>query len=188
MRRPLVYYWILTMYTNNIKPISTIKGKISSRFKLPKQFADLYRHRKSEFGFNVLGDIVYFWSYSKVMENGVNKQSPDTLERIVNGSFRILHEFTPNKFDSDRRMVDAMRMHDKIFLFKFPPPGRGIWKMGSKLTGEMKLYTILIKWIFASTETSKHQKKSDPFVLLMVSNFLGVGVGFDIKGAIFSNL
>ena len=171
------------MHSKNIKPIRSAKRYFWHRFKLPKEFVDAYRDRKVDFGFNGLGEIAYLRTYSRVMENGTNEQWPDTVERIVNGWFRIMHEFTTNRFDRDRRMVDAMRMYDKIFWFKFLPPGRGIWAMGSKLTEEKKLYTALNNWAFVSTGISKKQKKSDPFVFLMDSSMLGVGVGFDTKGA-----
>lgn len=46
----------------------------------------------------------------------------------------------------------AKRMYDKIFNFKFLPPGRGLWAMGSKITEERSLYTALNNCAFVSTQ------------------------------------
>ena len=70
------------------------------------------------------------------MESGANEQWVDTVERIVNGWFNMQREFTNGRFDYDTSSINAMRMFDKIFNFKFLPPGRGIWAMGSKITDE----------------------------------------------------
>ena len=42
-------------------------------------------------------------------------------------------------------------MYDKIFNFKFLPPGRGLWAMGTKLTDELELYAALNNCAFVST-------------------------------------
>ena len=45
-----------------------------------------------------------------------------------------------------------MKMYEKIFNFKFLPPGRGLWAMGSKVTDDKKLYTALNNCAFVSTD------------------------------------
>lgn len=115
----------------------------SSKFKLPKDFVDLYRAKPVKFGFNGLGEIAYIRTYSRIREDGHNEEWADTVERIVNGCFSIQSEFTPLKNDDPMTMPQAMRMYDKIYNFKFLPPGRGIWAMGSAITEEKKLYTAL---------------------------------------------
>jgi ribonucleoside-triphosphate reductase (thioredoxin) len=44
-----------------------------------------------------------------------------------------------------------MKMYDKIFNFKFLPPGRGLWAMGTKITEEKGLYAALNNCAFVST-------------------------------------
>ena len=65
---------------------------------------------------------------------------------------------------------------------KFLPPGRGLWAMGTPITEEKGLYAALNNCAFVSTETLKDDY-SKPFTFLMDASMLGVGVGFDTKGA-----
>ncbi|UCC20067.1 MAG: fused protease/ribonucleoside-triphosphate reductase, partial [Promethearchaeota archaeon] len=75
----------------------------------------------------------------------------------------------------------ARIMFEKIWNFKFLPPGRGLWMMGTEFIarhGSMSLNNCG----FASTEdiALKHSKA---FEFVMDALMLGVGVGFDTKGA-----
>lgn len=75
-----------------------------------------------------------------------------------------------------------MKMYDKIFHFKFLPPGRGLWAMGTQLTEETELYAALNNCAFVSTKEKDVDKFIDAFAFLMDSSMIGVGVGFDTKG------
>ena len=108
------------------------------------------------------------------------------MERVVNGSFTLqLRHMKENnmKFDYGKAQETAMKMFDKIYHFKFLPPGRGLWAMGTKLTDEMKLYAALNNCAFVSTKQSDIDKFIGAFTFLMDSSMLGVGVGFDTKGS-----
>lgn len=144
-----------------------VKRKFSSKFRLPKQFVDTYREKKVNFGFNGLGEIAYIRTYSRKMENGENEQWADTVERIVNGVFTMQSKFAGDKIDPDVSSVLAMRMYDKIFSFKFVPPGRGIWAMGSKITEDKNLYTALNNCAFVSTKPRGDIDSTHPFTFLM---------------------
>jgi len=65
---------------------------------------------------------------------------------------------------------------------KFLPPGRGLWAMGTAITEEKGLYAALNNCAFVSTKTLK-EDYAKPFCFLMDASMLGVGVGFDCKGA-----
>jgi adenosylcobalamin-dependent ribonucleoside-triphosphate reductase len=65
---------------------------------------------------------------------------------------------------------------------KFLPPGRGLWAMGTPITEEKGLYAALNNCAFVSTKTIKDDY-AKPFCFLMDASMLGVGVGFDTKGA-----
>ena len=75
-----------------------------------------------------------------------------------------------------------MRMYDKIFNFKFLPPGRGLWAMGTPLVSNRKLYNALNNCAFVSTDQEKIPDFIDTFLFLMDCSMLGVGTGFDTKG------
>lgn len=74
-------------------------------------------------------------------------------------------------------------MYNKIFEFKFLPPGRGLWAMGSPITEKKMLYAALNNCAFVSTKSSDIDSFIKTFVFLMDSAMLGVGVGFDTKGS-----
>ena len=69
-----------------------------------------------------------------------------------------------------------------MFNMKFLPPGRGLWAMGTSITEEKNLYAALNNCAFVSTGTIKDDY-AKPFCFLMDASMLGVGVGFDTKGA-----
>ena len=85
---------------------------------------------------------------------------------------------------------------------QFLPPGRGLWAMGTAITEDRKLFAALNNCAFVSTQdmagggggggigdgggsSSSISSASavEPFCFLMDASMLGVGVGFDTKGA-----
>ena len=77
-------------------------------------------------------------------------------------------------------------MYDKIFNFKFLPPGRGLWSMGTAITDKKRIYAALNNCAFVSTNVKDINNVDDiikPYLFLMDSAMLGVGVGFDTKAS-----
>jgi hypothetical protein len=72
-------------------------------------------------------------------------------------------------------------MYGLIFDFKFCPPGRGLWAMGTEFMFE-KGGACLNNCGFVSTDQISDDFSS-PFVWLMDMSMMGVGVGFDTEGA-----
>lgn len=161
--------------------------KISSeKFKLEESFLAPFRFRKANFGFNGLGEIAYKRSYARAKEDGTSEEWHETVERVVNGCFNMQRrqlEDIGEPFHYDIAQKDAQTMYTKIFEFKFLPPGRGLWAMGTKLTEEKHLYAALNNCAFVSTVYTSAEDFAKPFLFLMDLSMLGVGVGFDTKGA-----
>jgi adenosylcobalamin-dependent ribonucleoside-triphosphate reductase len=65
---------------------------------------------------------------------------------------------------------------------KFLPPGRGLWAMGTNIINDKGLFIALNNCAFVSTDNLA-KDLSKPFEYMMDFSMLGVGVGFDIKGA-----
>jgi ribonucleoside-triphosphate reductase len=77
-----------------------------------------------------------------------------------------------------------MVMYDKIFNFKFLPPGRGLWSMGSSITEVKGTYAALNNCAFVSTKPKNKNNIDEiikPYTFLMDCGMLGVGIGFDTK-------
>jgi len=160
-------------------------SKLSPRkFVLEDSFIDQYKHKKTKFGFNGLGEVVYRRSYSRLKDDGTNEKWYETIERVINGCFNMQRrhmEELGKEFDYKAAQVDAQKMYERIFNFKFLPPGRGLWAMGTAMTEDKHLYASLNNCGFVST-ANLNENLCKPFVFLMDLSMLGVGVGFDTKG------
>ena len=155
------------------------------KFVLSENFITKYKRKKPPFGFNGLGELVYMRTYSRIKKNGKNERWWETIQRVVEGTYSMQknwidsHQLGWNPWQAQR---SAQEMYERIFNMKFLPPGRGLWAMGTPITEEKGLYAALNNCAFVSTGTIKDDY-SIPFCFLMDASMLGVGVGFDVKGA-----
>ena len=155
------------------------------KFKLSDKFINKYKRKKAPFGFNGLGELVYMRTYSRIKEDGKNEKWWETVQRVVEGTYSMQknhiesHQLGWNAWQAQKSAQD---MYDRIFNMKFLPPGRGLWAMGTPITEEKNLYAALNNCAFVSTKTLK-EDYAKPFCFLMDASMLGVGVGFDTKGA-----
>ena len=153
--------------------------------KLKEEFINRYREIKPDFGFNGLGEIAYLRSYSRLKEDGTNEQWFETVRRVVEGTYSIQKDHILKYqlgWNEEDGQESAQEMYDRIFRMKFLPPGRGLWAMGTDIIEEKKLFIALNNCAFVSTETID-KDFSKPFEFMMDFSMLGVGVGFDVKGA-----
>lgn len=155
------------------------------RFTLDADFIAEYKPKKPPFGFNGLGELVYLRTYSRLKEDGTNEQWYETVQRIVEGTYSMQHRWIKGSglhWNARKAQRSAKEMYERIFTLKFTPPGRGIWAMGSPLTEERGLWAALNNCAFVSTDKLKDDL-AEPFTFLMDASMLGIGVGFDTKGA-----
>ncbi len=153
-------------------------------FNLSENFMKRYKRRKVPFGFNGLGELVYQRTYSRIKQNGKNERWWETVQRVVEGTFNMQKNHIDNNglgWNAWKAQHSAQEMYDRIFNMKFLPPGRGLWAMGTSIT-DKGLYAALNNCSFYSTEHIKDEP-SKPFCFLMDASMLGIGVGFDTKGA-----
>jgi len=158
---------------------------MKKKFTLSDNFISKYKRKKPPFGFNGLGELVYMRTYSRIKEDGKNERWWETVQRVVEGTYTMQmkwiesHQLGWNPWRAQR---SAQEMYDRMFYMKFLPPGRGLWAMGTPITEEKNLFAALNNCAFVSTETLK-EDYAKPFCFLMDASMLGVGVGFDTKGA-----
>jgi hypothetical protein len=154
--------------------------------KLNDTFVRSFRSIKPPFGFNGLGEIVYLRTYAREKDDGSCEEWVDTVERVVNGAIEILQLHVINKLHTTWSLEQindiAEDMFIRIFEMKFLPPGRSLWAMGSPIIRKKGFAAALNNCAFVSTNDLQHDKVS-PFLFLMDASMLGVGVGFDTKGA-----
>lgn len=151
-------------------------------FRLTDVFVNKYKRRKVDFG--PLGYFVYKRTYARPLPGNKTEEWWQTLRRVVEGCFLVQKRHCAwfNLPWNDRKSQrSAQKMYELMFDFKFLPPGRGLWAMGTKFMFE-RGGACLNNCGFISTSEIVNDFSS-PFVWLMDMSMTGVGVGFDTEGA-----
>lgn len=157
------------------------------RFKLSPSFVESYKTKKIPWDF--LGEFTFYRTYSRVVEAEDDipchkEEWWETVLRVVEGCFQVQKDHCAQlklPWKNTKAQKSASIMYDKIFNFKFSPPGRGLWIMG---TDFIRAHggSSLMNCAFISTEQID-TRFSFPFCWAMDALMLGVGVGFDTRGA-----
>lgn len=163
-------------------------------FKLPEDFIKDYSKRNVEWGFpvgggNTLGEITFISKYSRKKANGKKERWHETCRRVIEGVYSIQKDHIRSMklpWNEAQGQRSAKEAFDRMFTFKWLPPGRGIEHMGTYVVNGMQNSAALQNCAFVSTEKISSRSVLEaitPFVRLMEMSMLGVGVGFDVKGA-----
>ncbi|MFX1352470.1 MAG: fused protease/ribonucleoside-triphosphate reductase [Promethearchaeota archaeon] len=152
-------------------------------FKLDEKFIKKYKRKQPNWG--PLGYVTYKRTYARYIEEENRKEEYwETIRRVIEGCYSIQKEHCIKlslPWSDEKAKRSAQKMFEKVWNFKFLPPGRGLWMMGTEFIarhGSMSLNNCG----FASTEDI-NRKFSKAFEFVMDALMLGVGVGFDTKGA-----
>lgn len=160
-------------------------------FKLTEDFLSDYRSRKAPFGYqdvagNSVGEITFLRTYSRKKPDGTKETWADVCERVINGMYSLQKDHCKTNrlpWNDQKAQASAKEAFDRLFNLKWTPPGRGLWVMGTPIVNEQKNSAALQNCAFVSTKEMSKQNPSKPFGFLMEASMLGVGVGFDDKGA-----
>ena len=160
-------------------------------FKLTEDFIAPYRAKKAPFGYqdaagNSVGEITFLRTYSRLKEDGTKETWVDVCERVINGMYSLQkdHAKTARLPWSDAKAAaSAKEAFDRLWNLKWTPPGRGLWVMGTPIVNIQRNSAALQNCAFVSTGSMNKVDPSKPFAFLMEASMLGVGVGFDDKGA-----
>ena len=160
-------------------------------FKLAEDFVNPYRSKKVNWGYmdaagNSVGEITFIRTYSRLKEDGTKETWVDACERVINGMYSLQKDYAKQQrlpWSDTKAASSAKEAFDRMFNFKWTPPGRGLWMMGTPLVNEHKNSAALQNCSFVSTDAMTKLNPAKPFAFLMEASMLGVGVGFDTKGA-----
>lgn len=160
-------------------------------FKLTEDFLAGYRSKKIPWGYqdaagNSVGEITFLRTYSRLKEDGTKETWTDVCERVINGMYSLQKDHAKiNRLPwSDAKAASsAKEAFDRLWNLKWTPPGRGLWVMGTPLVNEQRNSAALQNCAFVSTDSMNKLNPAKPFAFLMEASMLGVGVGFDDKGA-----
>jgi adenosylcobalamin-dependent ribonucleoside-triphosphate reductase len=160
-------------------------------FRLTPDFVASYRDKTPPFGFrdaggNSLGEITFLRTYSRLKEDGSKESWVDVCERVINGMYSIQKDHCKTNrlpWNDNKAQKSAQDAFDRLFNLKWSPPGRGLWMMGTPLVMEQRNSAALQNCSFISTNEMTKNDPAKPFAFLMEASMLGIGVGFDDKGA-----
>jgi ribonucleoside-triphosphate reductase len=160
-------------------------------FRLAEEFLKDYRSKKVPWGYkdaagNSVGEITFLRTYSRLKEDGTKETWVDVCQRVIEGMYSLQKDHCKTNrlpWNDSRAQASAKEAFDRLFNLKWTPPGRGLWVMGTPLVNEQKNSAALQNCAFVSTSSMTKLDPAKPFAFLMEASMLGVGVGFDDKGA-----
>ncbi len=159
-------------------------------FRLPDEFVEAYKTRSVHWGFpmgggNTFGEITWVTKYSRRKADGSKERFWEGCRRVIEGMYSIQKDWcerwrTP--WNEAEAHTSAQEAYERLFAFKWTPPGRGFWMMGTFFVNGLQDSSALQNCGFLSTEKIDRGDPAYPFTRLMEMSMLGVGVGFDTKG------
>jgi adenosylcobalamin-dependent ribonucleoside-triphosphate reductase len=160
-------------------------------FRLNEDFISPYRSQKPPFGYrdaagNSVGEITFLRTYSRKKADGTKETWADVCERVINGMYSLQKDHCKKNrlpWNGAKAQASAKEAFDRLFNLKWTPPGRGLWIMGTPLVNIHKNSAALQNCAFVSTSEMSKDNPAEPFSFLMEASMLGIGVGFDDKGA-----
>ena len=173
-------------------------------FRLTDDFLADYKTKEVDWGYpdaagNSLGEITFLRTYSRVKPCEAHGEVDDSCdcrkfkerwwevcERVINGMYSIQKDHCKTNrlpWNDHKAQVSAQEAYERMFAFKWLPPGRGLWMMGTPLTMVERNSVALNNCAYVSTANMPKNDPAKPFAWLMEASMLGIGVGFDAKGA-----
>ncbi|MCH7909730.1 MAG: fused protease/ribonucleoside-triphosphate reductase, partial [Candidatus Hydrogenedentes bacterium] len=160
--------------------------QVKERFKLSEKFLEQFKDEQPKWG--PLGYVTFKRTYARVIhdEDGTDRTEEywETVRRVVEGCYTIQLTQCKNlklPWIPFKAQKSAQEMFNLMWNFKFLPPGRGLWMMGTDYIYE-RGSAALNNCAFVSTNEIE-VSFSEPFCFLMDMSMLGVGVAFDTEGA-----
>ncbi len=145
-------------------------------FNMKTEFIAKYKGKQPKWG--PIGYVTYKRTYARPLDNGKTEEYWQTVQRVVEGVFTIQKRHcTKNNVPWSEKKAhnSAQKMFELMWNFKFTPPGRGLWMMGTDYMYK-RGGAPLNNCAFVSTENITVDF-AEPFCFLMDMSMLGVGVG-----------
>lgn len=165
-------------------------------FCLDSNFIEKYINKEPNWG--PVGKITYVRTYARSLDtinerlrnlglsNGLTNREEFWLTtiRVIEGMFQIQQKHCLNNklpWNNKKAQKTAQEAFERMWAFKWLPPGRGLWMMGTEFVDKYGS-ACLQNCSFVSTENI-NEDFAEPFCFLMEMSMLGVGVGGDTRGA-----
>jgi ribonucleotide reductase alpha subunit len=151
-----------------------------------------YTRRDPGFGFpmgagNTLGEHSWLTKYARRKPDGTRERFSEGLDRVISGMYSIQKDHAAKNrmpWNEAKAQASAQEAYHRAFLGKWSPPGRGLWMLGTEMVNGRGDSSALQNCGFISTEDiASAGDPSLPFSRTMDMLMLGVGIGFDTRGA-----
>src|SRR5579885_355622 len=119
---------------------------VQHRFSLDPQTKAILHNMTPQFGYNGLGELIFYRTYSRTKPDGGQESWADTVVRVTEGTFSIRKDwYLKNRiaWDEEHYQDYAYQFALSMFRMEWLPPGRGLWAMGTDFVyerGSMSLY------------------------------------------------
>jgi len=157
-------------------------GRKIRDFTLSNTFIDQYKGLQPPWG--QVGYFTYKRTYARTLPDGSTEEYWQTCKRVVEGVYNIQKQHCKSlrvPWNDRKAQNSAQEMFVRMWKFKFTPPGRGLWTMGTDLIYQ-KGSAALNNCAFVTTKNIDVDFAT-PFCFLMDMSMFGVGVGGDCRGA-----
>jgi len=111
-------------------------GYIPLKFHLNEAFKTKLRNKPVKWGFGGLSEFTFYRTYSRPKEDGSLETWADCVLRVIEGMFTILKtnaQYSHIPWEVDKAEKLAEEAAERMFDFKWTPPGRGLWVMGTDM-------------------------------------------------------
>ncbi|TFH25821.1 hypothetical protein E4G67_00425 [Candidatus Bathyarchaeota archaeon] len=109
-------------------------------FKLSPRFLSQYDGKQPKWGFGALSYFVYKRTYARLMADGTQEEYSDTCRRVTEGTFTAQKNHCKKnglEWQAHKAQKTAQEFYRRMWDFKFTPPGRGFWIMGTELVDKV---------------------------------------------------
>lgn len=163
----------------------------SFSFRLSQSFIDSYKTVEPDWGWkdnagNSIGELTFVRTYSRLKKDGSKERWWEVCERVINGMYSLQKDHCRTnrlEWNGHKAQASAQEAYERMFAFKWTPPGRGLAQMGTPLVMEHRNAASLLNCAFVSTGDMERQDPGYPFAWTTEALMLGIGVGFDTLGA-----
>ena len=101
-------------------------------FRLDPDFLEKYKDKQPNWG--PLGYLTYKRTYANDLPDGTSEEFWQTTARVIEGMFRVIQGHCENyhlPWSDEKAQAMAQEAYERMFAFKWLPPGRGLSKMGT---------------------------------------------------------
>ena len=103
-----------------------------ARFRLELDFIERYQGEQPSWG--PLGYFTYKRTYARPLPSGGTEEFWQTCSRVVEGVYETQRKHCESlnlPWSARKAQSSAQEMYQRMWEFKWLPPGRGLWAMGT---------------------------------------------------------